>query len=50
MLCNRAPPDIISSLEVRKIFKIQTVWKPDIFLLEHRTFNTFENTGCLIVK
>ena len=32
-----------SLLEVRQIFKIRTVRKPDVFLPGRRTFNTFEN-------
>ena len=34
----RALPDITSGPEVRQIFKIQTVRKPDIFLTRRRTF------------
>ena len=36
----RALPDITLALEVRKFFKIRTVWKPDVFPPGHRTFNT----------
>ena len=39
----RALPEITSSPEVRQIFKIQTVRKPDIFLPRCQTFNTFKN-------
>ena len=39
----RALPDITSGLDVRQIFKIRTVRKPDVFLLGRRTFNTFKN-------
>jgi hypothetical protein len=39
----RALPDITSSPEVRQIFKIQTVRKPDVFLPGRRTFNSFKN-------
>ena len=39
----RALPDITSGLEVRQIFKIWIVWKPDIFLPGRWTFNTFKN-------
>ena len=35
-----ALPDITSGPEVRQIFKIQTVRKPDVFLPGRRTFNT----------
>ena len=38
----RALPDITSSPEVRQIFKIQTVRKPDVFLPGRRTLNTFK--------
>ena len=31
-ICNRALPDITSGPEVRQIFKIRTVRKPDVFL------------------
>ena len=34
----RALPDITSGPEVRQIFKIQTVRKPDVFLPGRRTF------------
>ena len=40
---HRALPDITSGLEVRKIFKIWTVRKPNIFLPGSWTFNTFRN-------
>ena len=39
----RALPNITSGPEVQQFFKIQTVWKPDIFLSGHQTFNTFKN-------
>jgi hypothetical protein len=39
----RALPDITSGPEVRQIFKIRTVRKPDVFLPGHRTFNSFRN-------
>ena len=39
----RALLDITSSLEVQNIFKIQTVWKLDVFLPGRRTFKTFRN-------
>jgi hypothetical protein len=35
---NRALPDITSGREVRKIVKIRTVWKPDVFLPRRQTF------------
>ena len=38
----RALPDITSSLEVRQIFKIRTVWKPDIFFPGRWSFNSFK--------
>ena len=34
----RAQPDITSGPEVRQIFKIRTVRKPDVFLPGRRTF------------
>ena len=40
---SRALPDITSSPEVRQIFKIRTVRKPDVFLPGRRTFKTFKN-------
>ena len=46
LLCSgtiRALPDITSGTEVRQIFKIRTVQKPDVFLPGCRTFNTFKN-------
>ena len=39
----RALPDITYGPEVWQIFKIGTVWKPDVFLPGGRTFNTFKN-------
>ena len=39
----RALPDIMSGLEVQKIYKIRTVWKPDVFLPGRWTFKTFKN-------
>ena len=39
----RALPDITSGPEVRQIFKIWTVWKPDIFLPGCRTFRNRKN-------
>ena len=38
----RALPDITSGPEVRQNFKIRTVRKPDVFLPERQTFNTFK--------
>ena len=38
-----APADITSGPEVRKFFKIRTVWKLDVFLSGCRTFNTLKN-------
>ena len=43
MRYTRALTDITSGPEVRQIFKIRTVRKPDVFLLGRRTFNTFKN-------
>ena len=40
---SRALPDITSGPEVRQIFKIRTVWKPDVFLPGRRTFNTLKS-------
>ena len=34
--CCRAQPDITSGPEVRQLFKIQTVQKPDVFFLDAR--------------
>jgi hypothetical protein len=31
MLCTRALPDIMSGPDIRQIFKIRTVRKPDVF-------------------
>ena len=42
-VCFRALPDITSGPEVRQIFKIRTVRKPDIFLPGRRTLNPLEN-------
>ena len=42
-LWSRALPDITSGPEVRQIFKIRTVRKPDVFLPGRRTFNTFKS-------
>ena len=39
-----ALPDITSNPEVRQIFKIRTIWKPDVFLPKCRTFSTFKNS------
>ena len=39
----RALPDIMSGPEVRQIFEIRTVRKPDVFPPGRRTFNTFKN-------
>ena len=37
--CSRALPDITSGPEVRQIFKVRAVRKPDVFLPGRRTFN-----------
>ena len=42
-LPNRALTDITSGPEVRKIVKIRTVWKPDVFLPGRQTINTVRN-------
>ena len=42
-ICSRALPDITSGPDVRQIFKIRTVRKPDIFLPGRLTFNTSKN-------
>ena len=39
----RAQPDITSGPEVRRIFKIRPVRKPDVFLPGRRTFKTVNN-------
>ena len=39
----RALPDITSGPEVRQIFKIRTVGKPDVFLPRRRTFDTIKS-------
>ena len=39
---DRALPDITSGPEVRQIFKIRTLRKPDVFLPGRWTFNTFK--------
>jgi hypothetical protein len=39
---DRALPDITSGPEVRQIFKIRTLRKPDILLPRRRTFNSFK--------
>ena len=43
----RALSAIMFVVEVWIFFKIQTVRKRDIFLSGQRTFNAFEDTGCL---
>ena len=43
--CVRALPDITSGPEVRKIFKIRTFLKPDIFHPGHRTFKTLKDNN-----
>jgi hypothetical protein len=43
-ILGRALPDITSGPEVRQIFKIRTVRKPDVFLPVNLTFNTFKDT------
>ena len=47
---NRALLDITSGPEVRQISKIRTVWKPDVFLPGHRSFNTFKKKSKNIFK
>ena len=42
MYC-RTLPDITSGPDVRKIFKIRTVQKPDVVLSGRQTFNTIKN-------
>ena len=42
-LPNRSVPDMTSGPEVRKIFKIRTVRKQDVFLPGCRTFKTFKD-------
>ena len=45
---NRAQPDIMSGPEVRQIFKIRTVRKPDVFLPGHRTFKNRKKVQTLV--
>ena len=40
---SRAQPDITSGQEVRQIFKIRPVRKPDVFLPRRRTLSTVKN-------
>ena len=45
ILLTRALPDMLSGPEVREIFKIRTVRKPNNFLPGLRTFKTFKNNN-----